>query len=291
VATRAELLTTREVADLLRVHPKHVYRLLRRGLPARRVGGEWRFSPQEVLQWSGASVPGPVDAPAQGLGAPSSPQPLVAANGDVIVELLLTSIGSSPAVGLVPADNTSGFGMLERKEVVAAGSHGPRVAPSPEPLVFVHLVEREIGLVVRHGVKVSNLRALRRLRLASRPTTAGARLRFDAELRNAGVDPDALHARAAILPSHLEVACAVARADTDVGLASSAWAQRTGLSFRPIFTETYGLTVRACDLGDPRVLRLCEAAQSATFRCQAARVAGYNSKRSGTILFGTRPHS
>ncbi len=33
-------LTTREVAELLRVHPKHVYRLRKRGLPAHRVGDE-----------------------------------------------------------------------------------------------------------------------------------------------------------------------------------------------------------------------------------------------------------
>ena len=31
------LLTTDEVAEVLRVHPKHVYRLLKKGLPARRV--------------------------------------------------------------------------------------------------------------------------------------------------------------------------------------------------------------------------------------------------------------
>src|SRR5208283_3172516 len=42
------LLTTNEVARLLRVHPKHVYRLLKRGLPAHRVGDEWRFDEDEV---------------------------------------------------------------------------------------------------------------------------------------------------------------------------------------------------------------------------------------------------
>src|SRR4051794_27145097 len=45
----APLLTTEEVASLLRVHPKHVYRLLKKGLPARRVGSEWRFERGEVL--------------------------------------------------------------------------------------------------------------------------------------------------------------------------------------------------------------------------------------------------
>lgn len=50
-----ELLTSREVASLLRVHPKHLYRLLRRGLPGRRLGGgHWRFCRNEVLAWMGS---------------------------------------------------------------------------------------------------------------------------------------------------------------------------------------------------------------------------------------------
>ncbi len=46
----AGLLKSVEVAALLNVHPKHVYRLLRRGLPGRRVGGDWRFDRDEVLR-------------------------------------------------------------------------------------------------------------------------------------------------------------------------------------------------------------------------------------------------
>jgi putative molybdopterin biosynthesis protein len=291
VAKRAELLTTREVADLLRVHPKHVYRLLRRGLPARRVGGEWRFSPEEVLRWSGASTP-PSAAVLESTfasGDPPSPVPLLAGNGDVVMELLLKSISGSPAVGLVPADNGSGLGMLQRKEVVAAGSHGPPTAPTDkERLVFIHLVEREVGLAARPGVRLTHLKGLRRLRVASRPTTAGVRPRFDAELRKCGIDPEALHAQAALLSSHLDVVCAVARGDVDVGLASAAWAQRAGLTFRPVFTETYGLVLRACDLGDPRVVRVCETAQGAAFRRELASVAGYDTRRTGTILYGSK---
>jgi molybdopterin-guanine dinucleotide biosynthesis protein B len=46
------LLTTPEVAGLLRVHPKHVYRLIRRGMPSLRVGGEHRFERLGVLDWA-----------------------------------------------------------------------------------------------------------------------------------------------------------------------------------------------------------------------------------------------
>jgi excisionase family DNA binding protein len=53
-----QLLTSAEVAQLLRVHPKHLYRLLRRGLPGHRVdGGHWRFDREEVLAWMRARSP------------------------------------------------------------------------------------------------------------------------------------------------------------------------------------------------------------------------------------------
>lgn len=58
-----ELLTSAEVARLLRVHPKHLYRLLRQGLPGRRVGrGHWRFRRDEVLAWLGARQGSPSEA-------------------------------------------------------------------------------------------------------------------------------------------------------------------------------------------------------------------------------------
>ncbi|HPY20195.1 MAG TPA: helix-turn-helix domain-containing protein, partial [Polyangiaceae bacterium] len=48
----SDWLTTAEVAALLRVHPKHVYRLLHQGMPARRVGGQWRFSRDAIQRWA-----------------------------------------------------------------------------------------------------------------------------------------------------------------------------------------------------------------------------------------------
>src|SRR5579859_6525248 len=60
IAARA-LLTTKDVATLLRVHPKHVYRLMKRDLPALRVGNEWRFNREDVLRWAaGAGGAGPL---------------------------------------------------------------------------------------------------------------------------------------------------------------------------------------------------------------------------------------
>lgn len=50
--TRADVLTARDVGDLLRLPTSTVYELARRGLiPAHRIGRAWRFIRQEIEEW------------------------------------------------------------------------------------------------------------------------------------------------------------------------------------------------------------------------------------------------
>ena len=46
-----EIITAEQVASMLQVHVRTVYRLARRGaLPGRKLGGGWRFSKEVILQ-------------------------------------------------------------------------------------------------------------------------------------------------------------------------------------------------------------------------------------------------
>jgi excisionase family DNA binding protein len=46
-----QILTASQVAELLQVHLRTVYKLARRGLiPGRKFGGGWRFSKEEILK-------------------------------------------------------------------------------------------------------------------------------------------------------------------------------------------------------------------------------------------------
>jgi excisionase family DNA binding protein len=50
--TVVKVLTVREIAAYLRVHPTTVYRLVKKGsLPAFRVGMDWRFNIESVDKW------------------------------------------------------------------------------------------------------------------------------------------------------------------------------------------------------------------------------------------------
>ena len=149
----------------------------------------------------------------------------------------------------------------------------------------VHLASREVGLLFRRGVRPPRLSDLRRLRFASRPATAGVRRLLDAALRRARLDPAAAHRRASLAESHLDVVLEVASGRADVGLGSRAWGERAGLGFTPIATEDYGLIVKARDLGDPRVVRICEVAQGERFRESVAAEAGYDARGGGDIRY------
>jgi putative molybdopterin biosynthesis protein len=288
------LLTTVEVAKLLRVHPKHVYRLLRKGLPARRVGSEWRFERGEVLAWSrpgtSASEPTPdpqlASSPRPSAASVPGVPPLIAANGDRVVLTLLRLLQESGTfIGLVQSDKDTGFRLLTAGTVLATGSHAggfPTHAGS-ERVARIHLVTREIGLA-GHG-RSPKIRDVAKARLASRPPSAGVRQYLDEALAAEGIDARDVNARGKVCASHLEVACAVARGDADIGLASRAWAEELGLAFRPLAREAYGLLIRAKDLGDRSVVRVCEVAQSERFRNETAAIPGYDPTGAGDIKY------
>lgn len=284
------LLRTEEVAALLRVHPKHVYRLLKKGLPGRRVGGEWRFSREDVLAWSGGREPLAAPPERSGAGiAEGAPPSVVAANGDVVVMrlLALATAGGPPLIGFVQADVSLGAELLQAGAVLATGAHaggfpshlgGDRVAR-------LHLVSREVGLLGRAGTPPPRVKDSARLRLASRPPTAGVREYLDDALRKERLDPERVHRRALVLASHLEVVLAVAAGRADAGLASRAWGERAGMSFQLLATEAYGLIVKAKDLGNPRVVRLCEVAQGKAFRAEVGAIPGYDVAGAGDIRY------
>ena len=71
-----KVLTVRELADYLKVHPSTIYRLLKQQkLPAFRVGSDWRFNIESIDRWRLESPP--CTAASQAMqAAQNEPRPL-----------------------------------------------------------------------------------------------------------------------------------------------------------------------------------------------------------------------
>jgi excisionase family DNA binding protein len=53
-----EILTASQVADLLQVHPRTVYKLVKQGsIPGRKFGGGWRFSKSDIILMISSQAP------------------------------------------------------------------------------------------------------------------------------------------------------------------------------------------------------------------------------------------
>ncbi len=285
------LLRTPEVAELLQIHPKQVYRLVRQGLPGRRVGGEWRFLRREVVAWieRGGSGAASGERPVEE-NADDAP-PFLAANGDLAIELLLAMVNGkgAPILGFVASDRDRALALLEKRAVVAAGCHGkgPPARIGRARIARIHVVRREVGLVAR--AEVPSLSRLGRLRLAARPATAGIAIHLERALAKAGKKARGILSKATLLDSHRDVVCSILRDEADVGLTTRAWGERAGLSFRGLAVESYGLLVMAGDLGKRPVVRLCEVAQSADYRRRLAEIPGYDPAGAGDIRYDPDP--
>jgi putative molybdopterin biosynthesis protein len=284
----ADLMTTRALARLLGVHPKQVYRLLERGLPALRVGDEWRFERERVLEWAGATPA------ARGRALPSAsegPPPLLAANGDCAVELLLAALraGPGPLLGFVQADHTQAATLLGQGRVLIAGQHGSEVSAATLPrCARLHLVTRQVGLVTRRGSRLRGVSALVGKRVASRPPTAGVRRQLDQSLALAGIEPERAYRHATECACHRDVVLAVSAGAADVGIATDAWARAANLPFQALHSEPYELVIPVQELGNPRVVALCEVAQGPAWRKQLRDDFGYDVGRTGELRVGDR---
>ena len=47
-----EILTVKEISELLKVHQGTVYKMVREGrIPAFKIGSDWRFQKDQVVRW------------------------------------------------------------------------------------------------------------------------------------------------------------------------------------------------------------------------------------------------
>jgi excisionase family DNA binding protein len=288
-----DLLTTREVADLLRIKERKVYDLVASAeIPHVRVTGKLLFPRALIEGWL-------LRHSEYRLGAESlqAPPSIVAGSHDPLLEWALREAGTGLATFF--DGSLDGLERLRRSEAMAAGLHlredpgdgwnlaHVQRALDGQPVVLVEWARREQGLIVPpgnpHGIHGPGDLVSRRV--IPRQRGAGSFLLLQHALAVAGVAADALQLLDPPARSEADVALAIADGKADAGLGLAAMARQFRLDFVPVARERYDLVLRRRAWFEPPFQRLLAFCRSERFLARAEELGGYEVSGLGTVHY------
>lgn len=272
-------LTTKEVADLLRVRERKVYDLAAEGdIPHRRITGKLLFPRKALMSW----VSGDNDALRPNV-ATGSHDPL-----------LDWALGASGA-GMATLWNGSrpGLDAFARGEAALAALHLPDAtgwniesvdAVTPRDSVLLEWATRARGLLVTSdkAAEITSLDDLRGRRVAMRQPGAGAALLFERLCSEAGLSATHFQAAPPLALTEADAAGMVARGEADAALGIAAMAGSFGLGFVPLVEERVDLLVCRRAYFEEGLQNLIAFARTEDFKARAAALGGYDVTHLGT---------
>ena len=291
--TRPQFLTTREVANLLRIKERKVYELATDGsIPVSRVTGKLLFPRDLVELWVQRNVE------YRGGSESLREHPLVIAGShDPLLEWALRE--SASGIASFFDGSLDGVQRLADGAAVAAGLHVhdsegdgwnrealQRAMPGM-PVVLIEWARRRRGIVVAAGNPrgIENLGDLAGLGVIPRQASAGGQLLFERLLEAEGVDPGSINFLAPAARSETDVAMAVADGKADAGLAIEAVARQLRLGFVPLADERYDLAVWRRDYFETPMQRLLDFARSQPLVTRAEELGGYDVSDLGRVHY------
>lgn len=288
-----DMMTTREVADYLRIKERKIYDLVRLNrIPCTRVTGKLLFPKTLIDRWMADST---ATAATEGV----APPPVVAGSRDPLLDWAVRESGSGLA--LRAGGSEDGLQRLEAGEALAAGVHlldpdsgdynRPAIAGSVDHLgvVAIEWAWREEGLLLPagnpKGIQAIADLARQRVKVIRRQPGAGARVLFDYLVAAAGLGPDDLDLAQGIAMTGQEVGLAVLDGKAEVGLGLRAVAKQLRLDFLPLTTERFDLVLRRRDYFEPPFQKLLAFARRDAFRVHAIELGGYDISGLGQVRY------
>lgn len=291
--TPHDMMTTREVADYLRVKERKIYELVRdRRIPCSRVTGKWLFPRRLIDRWVAEH------ADYAGVSRPAPP-PVIAGSHDPLLDWAARESGCGLA--LLPGGSLDGLRRLAAGEAAIAGMHlrdavgddfnieAARDALAGLDVVLVEWARRRQGLVLAPGnpKRIAGLADLRkrRARVVRRQSDAGSQVLLLRLLEEADIAADALTYADPPALSETELGLAVLEGRADAGLAIEAAARSLKLHFLPLAEERYDLAMRRRDYFEAPVQRLLAFGRDPRFAGRARALGGYDVSGLGTVRY------
>ena len=286
-------LTTREVADLLRVKERKIYELVaEQAIPVSRVTGKMLFPRDLVEAWVRRRV-----ELAGGAAELDPPPAVLAGSHDPLLEWAIRESGSEIATFF--GGSIDGLTRMTARRAFAAGMHvfDPDTEDfnlglvanelAGQPVVMTEWAWRTQGLVVASGNPrgLASAADLAGVRFIPRQPEAGSYLLLRHLLAEAGVEPATVAMLDPPARTEADVAQHVLEGRADAGLAVETVARMHRLDFIPLFRERYDLLVWRREYFEPPMQRLLAFCASASFRRRAMEIGGYDLSGLGTVRY------
>ncbi len=284
--TEPTFLTTREVADLLRVKERKVYDMAAEGtIPHRRVTGKLLFPRAEIDAWLSSGTP------TAGAEAPA----VIAGSHDPLFDWAIRESGAGLATFF--DGSLDGLARMREGQAAAAGLHvfepdgktwniaHVRSALGDRPVVLIEWARRQQGLILSERVagQITTITDLTGLTVAQRQPSAGAGLLFAHLMAEAGLEPGDVTMLADRAHTETEAAAAVASGKADAAPGLQAVARQFGLAFLPTRWERFDLIVDRRAWFEPPLQSLMAFARTASFAAKAEDLGGYDLSGHGAV--------
>jgi excisionase family DNA binding protein len=295
------LLSTKEVASLLGIHEKKVYKLITdKGLPATKVTGKWLFPRHLVQQWIENNT---INYPGQkGFVFRSPVLFVVAGSNDILLDrslnLFMRQFPEYTAV-FGNLGSMGGLKTLRQGLCHMATSHmaeedsqdfnfEPAAAILEHMPAVVNFCKREQGLIVSSGNphqirSVADLSA-KGLRLVNRSLGTGTRHWLDRAIAKAGLSPADITGYEHEVSRHLDVGLEVLSGHADCGPGIHTVAGLLGLDFIPFHWERFDLLISKERFFEANIQDFLHTLSSSDFTDLTADLTGYDLSLSGKIV-------
>jgi excisionase family DNA binding protein len=296
------LLSTREVAELLDIHEKKVYRLItEQGLPATKVTGKWLFPKHLVLHWLENNTLNYPDQPDQLSHRPSLL--VFCGSNDILLDRCLSLFMRRYPEYTAVFGNLGSLGGLRalkqglchiacshlQQEDSAEFNFDFAAREMDRQPVIVNFSLRRQGLILPAGnpkgiTGLADL-ASKSLRIVNRPRTTGTRLWFDRELADQGVDGAELTGYQSEVQRHLDAGLEVLNGLADAAPGIQTAAAMLGLGFLPLHVERFDLLIHKERFFDRSVQSFLGLLHEQEFHNLAEQLEGYDLSKSGKIVY------
>ncbi|HEX4855529.1 MAG TPA: helix-turn-helix transcriptional regulator [Limnobacter sp.] len=289
--TNNEFLTTKEVADLLRIKERKLYDLVSaQEIPCVKATGKLLFPKAELMHWirTGEKL--------QAGGAKEERAKVIAGSHDPLLEWAIRE--SACGLAMQFDGSQGGLDLFESNKVAATGLHIPNSQADEWNLhavqnrfaknncVLVRWASRQQGLVVARDnpLKISKLADLKKRKVATRQPGAGGMMLFELLLAQHEMQLADL-AVTETCRTENETIAAVASGIADAAPGLQALAAQYGLGFVPTRVEQFDLLVCRKAWFEKPFQSLLAFTGTEVFKNKASQFAGYDITGLGKVVW------